>query len=261
MISKDDNGDTAVKEMVDLPANRYTIEHDHSVLKYRAMTDADYGYLFCWGENSVGEQTTACKFEIVRESAPEPLIGCAAVNMTWERVRVECRAGFDGGHPPTFILEAYVLSATEGITVAPGSLVYNATSNEIPPRFDLVGLNPGTEYQFVLYASNALGVSPKFSLNATTLNLAEKRTAETRSKLEPLNDQDMETSRVRLGGGVDALEGNDVDPGLALLPIIAILCGVAVGLGTVALGVVLLVRGRTHEEDGEGVDSRRPGKA
>ena len=71
----------------------------------------------------------------------------------------------------------------------------------------------------------------------------------------------METSRVRLGGGVDALEGNDVDPGLALLPIIAILCGVAVGLGTVALGVVLLVRGRTHEEDGEGVDSRRPGKA
>ena len=48
--------------------------------------------------------------------------------------------------------------------------------------------------------------------------------------------------------------------GLALLPIVAILCGVAVGLGTVALGVVLLVRGRTHEEDSEGTDSRRPGK-
>ncbi len=69
------------------------------------------------------------------------------------------------------------------------------------------------------------------------------------------------TPRAR-GGGVDALEGNDVDPGLALLPIIAILCGVAVGLGTVALGVVLLVRGRTHEEDSEGIDSRRTaGKA
>ena len=258
LISKEDSGEV-VKDMVDLPANRYTIEHDHSVLKYRAMTDADYGYLFCWAENSVGEQTTPCRFEIVRESAPEPLSGCSAVNMTWERVRVECRAGFDGGHPPTFILEAYVLSVSEGITVPPGSLVYNATSNEIPPRFDLVGLNPGTEYQFLLYASNSLGTSPKFALNATTLNLAEKRTAETRSKLEPLSDQEVETSRAR-GGGVDALEGNDVDPGLALLPIIAILCGVAVGLGTVALGVVLLVRGRTHEEDSEGVDSRRTGK-
>ena len=48
--------------------------------------------------------------------------------------------------------------------------------------------------------------------------------------------------------------------GLALLPIVAILCGVAVGLGTVALGVVLLVRGRTHEEESEGLDSRRPGE-
>jgi hypothetical protein len=53
--------------------------------------------------------------------------------------------------------------------------------------------------------------SSKTSLNATTLNLAEKRTAETRSKLEPLNDQEVETSRTR--GGVDALEAGDVDPG------------------------------------------------
>jgi hypothetical protein len=207
--------------------------------------------------NLIFYQTSPCKFEIVRESAPEPLSACSAVNMTWERVRVECKAGFDGGHPPTFILEAFALSTSEGTTLAAGSLVYNATSNELPPRFDLVGLIPGTEYQFVLYASNTLGTSSKVSLNATTLNLAEKRTAETRSKLEPLNDQEIETSRTR--GGVDALEGSEVDPGLALLPIIAILCGVAVGLGTVALGVVLLVRGRTHEEESEGVDSRRTG--
>jgi hypothetical protein len=55
LISNDDSMDN-VKDMVDLPANRYSIEHDHSVLKYRAMTDADYGYLFCWAENAVGEQ-------------------------------------------------------------------------------------------------------------------------------------------------------------------------------------------------------------
>jgi len=67
----------------------------------------------------------------------------------------------------------------------------------------------------------------------------------------------MDLSRVR--GGVDALEAADVDRELALLPIVAILCGVAVGLGTVALGVILLVRGRTHEEDHEGAENRRPG--
>ena len=38
----------------------------------------------------------------------------------------------------------------------------------------------------------------------------------------------------------------EVDPGLAILPIIAILCGVAIGLGTVALGVILMVRGRSN---------------
>jgi hypothetical protein len=54
-INTDDSME-AVKDMVDLPANRYSIEHDHSVLKYRAMTDADYGFLFCWAENAVGEQ-------------------------------------------------------------------------------------------------------------------------------------------------------------------------------------------------------------
>ena len=134
--------------------------------------------------------------------------------MTWERVRVECRAGFDGGHPPIFVLEAYALATTEGTLLAPGSLVYNATSNETPPRFDLIGLSPGTDYQFVMYATNSLGTSSKFWLNATTLNLAEKRTAETRSKLEPLNDQEIETSRAR--GGVDALEAGDVDPGRVL---------------------------------------------
>ena len=40
-----------------------------------------------------------------------------------------------------------------------------------------------------------------------------------------------------------------VDPGLAILPIVAILCGVAIGLGTVALGVILMIRGRTPPGD------------
>ena len=73
------------------------------------------------------------------------------------------------------------------------------------------------------------------------MNVAEKRTAETRSKVAAVEDgavpKDASTSE--LGGGVGTAHS-----GLALLPIVAILCGVAVGLATVALGVLLLVRGR-----------------
>ena len=39
---------------------------------------------------------------------------------------------------------------------------------------------------------------------------------------------------------------------MAILPIIAILCGVAIGLGTVALGLVLMIRGRHGNSDDRG---------
>ena len=49
------------------------------------------------------------------------------------------------------------------------------------------------------------------------------------------------------GGGVTHNPGTHDpdsvrDRGLALLPIVAILCGVALGLGTLGLGIILLVR-------------------
>lgn len=122
------------------------------------------------------------------------------------------------------------------------------TSQEAP-SFGLPNLEAGADYHVVVYASNDLGSSPKVAFNASTLNLAEKRTAETRSKLSPIMNDPKE---------LDVQDHIKVDPGLALLPIVAILCGVAIGLGTVALGVILMVRGRhaaggaDRNEDGLG---------
>lgn len=45
-----------IKDMVDLPANQFTLEYDHSLLRYRTMTEADYGFLYCWAENLAGQQ-------------------------------------------------------------------------------------------------------------------------------------------------------------------------------------------------------------
>ena len=221
-----------IKDMVDLPANDYSLEYDHSLLRYRTMTEADYGYLYCWAENFAGYQSEPCRFEIVRESAPDPPIYCQPLNVTWEHIEATCQPGFDGGHLPTYHCQVFKQGQ---------ALLYNL-SNVQAPTFNLASLEPGVDYHIVIYASNELGLSPKVSFNASTLNLAEKRTAETRSKLSPIMNDPKK---------LDVQDHVKVDPGLAILPVIAILCGVAIGLGTVALGVVLMIRGRSGHGDGD----------
>jgi hypothetical protein len=174
-------------------------------------------------------------WQVVKESAPEPLANCRAVNVTWENVETRCIPGFDGGHPLTFVLEVYLID--EDLISSPNEnshrklpsgkmLVYNLTSSDAP-HFQIAGLSPGTKYQFAGYAHNIKGQSAKILFNVTTLNLAEKRTAETRTKVGAvINDK---TDAEQESFGID-LNQNRVDPGLALLPIIAILCGVALGI-------------------------------
>ena len=58
-------------------------------------------------------------------------------------------------------------------------LVYNMSSAEAP-HFELAGLAPGATYQLATYVYNVKGQSAKIVFKVTTLNLAEKRTAETR---------------------------------------------------------------------------------
>ena len=172
----------------------------------------------------------------MKESAPEPLTNCRAVNVTWENVETRCKPGFDGGHPLLFVLEVYLV---DDDLVASNSeistnrkfhsgriLVYNLTSADAP-HFQMAGLSPGTTYQFAAYARNVKGQSAKILFNATTLNLAEKRTAETRSKVGAVINEQGDVENESFG---KELGQSRVDPGLALLPIIAILCGVALGM-------------------------------
>ena len=120
-----------------------------SLLRYRTMTEADYGYLYCWAENIAGSQREPCRYEIVRESAPDPPKYCQPLNVTWERIEAACQSGFDGGHLPTFHCEVY---KSEGHL----RLVYNLSNSEAP-QFMLDSLEAGAEYHIVVYASNILG--------------------------------------------------------------------------------------------------------
>ena len=53
-----------IKDMVDLPSNSYIIDNHESVLTYAPITEADYGYVYCWGENEISKQKEACRFEV-----------------------------------------------------------------------------------------------------------------------------------------------------------------------------------------------------
>ena len=64
-----------------------------SLFRYRTMNEADYGYLFCWAENIAGRQREPCRFEVVRESPPDPPIYCQPLNVTWEHIEATCQPG------------------------------------------------------------------------------------------------------------------------------------------------------------------------
>ena len=79
--------------------------------------------------------------------------------------------------------------ATSTRVVMMGLPVYNLTSHDAP-HFEMAGLAPGTTYRLAAYAANVKGQSAKILFNVTTLNLAEKRTAETpRSKVGAVIDE------------------------------------------------------------------------
>lgn len=219
--------------LVDINRKDFTVEHDHSVLSY-IPDNSDYGTAFCWAENSVGVQREPCRFNLVQESPPEPLRKCLLKNVTWEDFSIECASGFDGGHEAQYHVEVY----EEG-----NHFLRNFTSLE--PRFRILQLKPGQSYGLLLYASNALGMSATRRLNASTMPLGDKRTAETRSQMSPPAEVVAETES---GKGQEGLERHSANPGLALLPIVAILAGVAVGLTSVALGVILLVHNSRTDE-------------
>ena len=55
------------EELVDVDAARYknSTRHTQSVLKYRPVTEMDYGMVLCWASNTAGTQKTACAFRII----------------------------------------------------------------------------------------------------------------------------------------------------------------------------------------------------
>ncbi|KAL3285807.1 hypothetical protein HHI36_000329 [Cryptolaemus montrouzieri] len=160
------------------PARFATSSGNVSELMYTPASQRDYGTLTCWGRNSIGRQQEPCVFQVVPAAKPGPPTNCtlrAPVNRSSEILDVECRPGYDGGLPQSFLLEAFDANNMKL------RLNLTSSSQEFPLfRLDLSDLPPWDgsppALRLVIYAQNAKGKGEKVVLEDIMLNDAEKRT-------------------------------------------------------------------------------------
>ncbi|KAF7489928.1 Nephrin [Sarcoptes scabiei] len=77
-------------------------------LLYTIKSSKNYGRIFCWAKNLLGEQRTDfCWFQIIKAGPPDPFQRCQVTNKTTVSLTVECFPGNDGGSRPTFYAQIY----------------------------------------------------------------------------------------------------------------------------------------------------------
>ncbi|XP_011863324.1 PREDICTED: nephrin-like isoform X4 [Vollenhovia emeryi] len=160
-------------EAVDIPQAHVTSDRTRSTASYTPMTELDYGTLLCWGSNDQGTQLEPCVYHIVPAGRPDTPHNCSLLNQTTDSIYVECIEGFDGGLPQKFTMQVD-REAGSGKSGGP-TTIYNQTSKV--PVFSVSNLDPGSNYEVSIYATNAKGRSETVHFRATTLNLPERRTA------------------------------------------------------------------------------------
>ncbi|XP_059053190.1 hemicentin-1-like [Achroia grisella] len=170
-------------ESLDVSPTKFgTANGSTSELSYKPQSERDYGTLSCRGTNSVGRQLEPCIFQVVPAARPSAPRNCSLQagnnsvdGASWLRVR--CVAGYDGGLPQTFILEA--LDPVTGRTRFNGSV--NETDGLAVFKLDVTQLSSvvdghGTTFNLLIYAKNLKGDSEKTLLENIAFNDAARRT-------------------------------------------------------------------------------------
>ncbi|CAL1267623.1 unnamed protein product [Larinioides sclopetarius] len=118
-----------------------------SVASYTPRSARDYGTLYCWGKNTVGEQQMPCRFTIIPLGSPEALTNCTSANVTTSSVTILCVRGTRQDTDLKYNLDMYMEDRREKIY---------ETSNQ-RPFFVVNNLLNGTLYIFAIYAVNHNG--------------------------------------------------------------------------------------------------------
>ncbi|XP_055585522.1 uncharacterized protein LOC129738363 [Uranotaenia lowii] len=162
-----------------------------STMTYMPQSDAELVTLACWAMNSVGRQNVPCLIHILPAKIPETPRNCELHNDSV--LEVVCQPGNDGG-----LMQSFLLEVVGGIPPPPSmfSLDYTRSppteiDNEIStmndqatlaplfriqeqmPQFKLHSLEPGRDYQLMVYAVNAKGKSdPPFVIEKVRVGSA-----------------------------------------------------------------------------------------
>ncbi|KAI5643157.1 immunoglobulin domain-containing protein [Phthorimaea operculella] len=170
-------------ESLDVSPTKYgTANGSTSELSYKPQSERDYGALSCRGSNTVGRQTEPCVFQIVPAARPTAPRNCSlqasnasADGGSWLRVR--CVAGYDGGLPQTFVLEALDpltrrTRLNTSVNETDGLAVFNLDMSQLASANDV----EGATFNLQIYAKNLKGESEKILLENIAFNDAAKRT-------------------------------------------------------------------------------------
>ncbi|KAG8181047.1 hypothetical protein JTE90_029399 [Oedothorax gibbosus] len=181
-----------------------------SIASYVPRSKMDYGTLSCWGRNSIGVQRHPCVFTIVPAGPPDPLQNCSLITYSATTFYINCTPGIeDGGLKPRFHL----------VAISQRDLLKNITVVNDEPEFLVRGLIPGTDYELLMYASNAKGRSTTFEIMATTSYEAERRTGE--------------------------------EPPITISVVLAGLIGVVIALVILAFIIIFIVKSRSSSDSTE----------
>ncbi|KAG8191276.1 hypothetical protein JTE90_003287 [Oedothorax gibbosus] len=136
----------------------FTSSGPASVATYIPRSRPEFGKLYCWAKNSVGDQQVPCIFNVIPAGPPDQVKNCSITNYTSDSLRIECEEGYDGGLQQKFYLEVY--------NEAQEYLEKNLT--RIEPVFYVADIPPSTEYILVIYAANMKGRSSSVVIKGST---------------------------------------------------------------------------------------------
>ncbi|KAE8750792.1 hypothetical protein FOCC_FOCC002502 [Frankliniella occidentalis] len=186
-------------------------------LEYTALSERDYGTLACWASNEVGRQQEPCMFRVVQASPPGSVTNCSVVvSGQTGRLDVGCLPGHPGGLPQWFSL----------ILLEPrsGRVLFNSTTGEVDAE-PTWSLDPS------ILAGRGQGGRGPVSLVVRAHNLkGHSAPAVLDDKLTRAGLNRDQLPELILGGGSSGLVG-----------VAAVVLGVLLPLGLVALAVVVLV--------------------
>ncbi|CAH2045584.1 unnamed protein product, partial [Iphiclides podalirius] len=171
-------------ESLDVSTAKFGISNGStSELNYKPQSERDYGTLSCRGTNSVGRQLEACVFQIVPATRPAAPRNCSLNNSNNNTegnnnlLQIHCVAGYDGGLPQTFVLEALdpITSKTrytDSVAESDGAATFWIDLS----RISSASVSESSTFNLLIYAKNSKGESERTLLENIAFNDAEKHT-------------------------------------------------------------------------------------